>query len=351
MNLLLKSILLVLISVAPAIAQQDATNGVADPNVVLDASLANQQQSVTHFAPQFRQRIFWPLINNQLAAKDGNYLAQNEEELQTYYDLKMGYQYIDSEVIRKALNLESGQGIVVESCDESGKGYTAGFRKGDVVLKVKDEPVDTQYDFVIAITNLRKDEEGSATVRRQGKDVRLDFSIDPVNIKKSYRWIIGVSVDEMPELLHAHLGVTGAVVTAITDDSPAEKMSIKVNDIIAKINDSEIANLDDLRKAVQASKGEPVTLDLLRAGNKMTLELTPKKVENDLSIRWDEPAVSAYYRAAQLQNAGVDYFVPTAVDTIVTKANVAKAQTLESLSQQVAELRELVEQLKEAIDK
>jgi serine protease Do len=84
----------------------------------------------------------------------------------------------------------------------------------------------------------------------------------------------------------AMLGVTtnddekGARVTDVTKESAAEKIGLKEDDIITKINDQEIKNPDDLSEAISKHKpGEKVTVHWLRdkKEQKATAELTKWK--------------------------------------------------------------------------
>lgn len=84
----------------------------------------------------------------------------------------------------------------------------------------------------------------------------------------------------------AMLGVTtekddkGARVTDVTDESAAEKIGLKEDDIITKIDDKEIKNPDDLSSAISKHKpGDKVTVQWLRdkKEQKATAELSKWK--------------------------------------------------------------------------
>lgn len=301
-------------------------------------------RSELHTNAVYDQILWRNLANKDLVAKDGNYLAQDKDELQTYYDLKMDYEYIESDLIRKQLRLNSGEGILVQTCDDTGQGYAAGFREGDLVLTVGDQPVDTQYDFVIAVTKLRGEHGAKAAVRRDGKKVEFDFYIEPVKQEASYRWIIGVMVESTSELLESHLGIQGAVVTGVTAGGPAEKMSIRPNDIVLRIDNYDIHNLGDLGKAVQASKGKMIKIELLRAGNKMSLELKPKKLEskNTPPVGFDR-IVKDSIRWRYVPQAQKTFFIP---ETNVAGRYQNTLQLMESLGKQIKRLQEQIESLK-----
>ena len=219
------------------------------------------------------------LNSGMFASSDGQYLAQSEKELQTYYDLGMTYQYIESPVIRQQLQLADDEGIIILSTKEDADGHRIGFRQGDLVLKVDDRPVDTQYDLVIALNEKRGDNT-SVVLRREGIVQDLDFELSAVQIKPKKRWIIGVSVDEMDETLRTHLQSSGVVISSVTEDGPAQKMGLQIHDVITKIDDTDVEDLAGLRSAVQASNGSALTLQLIRSGNQMSVQLTPVQADD-----------------------------------------------------------------------
>lgn len=253
-----------------------------------------------------------------------------------YYDLKLEYEDIKSDNVRRLLKLENGQGVIVANCDESGQGFAAGFRKGDVVLSVGEESIGNQYDFVISVNELRGQKDAIATVFRNRAEMELEFKIDPIQERPAHRWIIGVSVEETSELLQTHLGVQGVSVTGVNSGSPAEKMNLLVHDIILKINQQKVQTLDDLRLAVQPSKGKTVSMDLLRKGNRMTLELTPMKVEERVEREVD--AVASYRWSCLAPDKRI-------ADPVAKYEQVTEMMT--KLSKQVQQLQQQIEQLKQ----
>lgn len=68
---------------------------------------------------------------------------------------------------------------------------------------------------------------------------------------------------------------TGALVQSITADSPAEAAGLERGDIIVRIDDSEIASVEDVFIAVRAHKvGETIPVRIVRDGESMTLQVT-----------------------------------------------------------------------------
>jgi len=67
----------------------------------------------------------------------------------------------------------------------------------------------------------------------------------------------------------------GAVVSDVTSGGPAGKAGIKVNDVVTKVNDQQIASADSLVAAIRSYKpGTTVTLTYVRGGQTATTQVT-----------------------------------------------------------------------------
>lgn len=94
---------------------------------------------------------------------------------------------------------------------------------------------------------------------------------------------LGVSTDEAPEALTAQLKLNpgvGLVVSHVVENSPASKAELKVNDLLIRLNDQELVHPAQLRKLVHTRKpGDKITLQLMRAGEKHSVEVTLAQTE------------------------------------------------------------------------
>ena len=294
--------------------------------------------------------LFWHDMS--LTSKDGEYLAQTKSELQTYYDLGLTYQYIDSPLIRQQLQLPESEGILVQSAKENGEGYQAGLRAGDLVLRVQDEPVDTQYDFVIALDKNRG-KSTEAKLKRDGVVFDLAVELSPIQSKK--RWILGVAGDKLSEALQIHLKQTGVIVNLVTKDGPAEGAGIEVNDIIVKIDDEDIGSLDDLRNAVQKTEGGETKVTLMRAG--VLMELTMMPVEHEYSGANRQLAISRFLTNQRNINSKsvVEYqlYSPLVLNARKSEESSDNDEQTESSSEEPSfdELLHQIEMLKNQVEK
>jgi putative serine protease PepD len=90
------------------------------------------------------------------------------------------------------------------------------------------------------------------------------------------RPFLGVTYTMLDETSAAANGlVVGAVVTAITSGSPADRAGIKVHDVITKVNDQAIDDQHPLKDVLrQYAPGTKVTVAVYRGGKTQTLQVT-----------------------------------------------------------------------------
>jgi len=70
--------------------------------------------------------------------------------------------------------------------------------------------------------------------------------------------------------------IKGLKISGVTAGSPAEKAGLQAGDIIVKLNQRTIENIYDYTYAIDSlSVGKPVPIEVLRAGQRLVLQLTP----------------------------------------------------------------------------
>ena len=136
------------------------------------------------------------------------------------------------------------------------------------------------YGEVVGITNAKySGSSGSgASIDNIGFAIPMDdvYNIITSIIEKGYieKPYIGVSVISVSDETQKYGLPQGAAVQSLTDDGPAKAAGLQVNDIITKVNDTEITSSNDLVKTISACKpGDRITLTLYRQGQTMEISL------------------------------------------------------------------------------
>ena len=195
------------------------------------------------------------------------------------------------QLLRKHLKLEDKPALVVvtrdfmqedeENAENSDGNDAASLEVGDVILQVNGKDVSDVVTFTRDLV-LMKDKSLVIAGIRQGE--RVDLSVDTALIAPVQApYQIGVQVEEPSEALRSHLQLfanEGVIVTSVVEDSPASTAEIAVHDILLRADGVRLTSLEDLRKTVQASQGEEMSLTLMRAGSEMEVTVKPEQEQS-----------------------------------------------------------------------
>ncbi len=129
---------------------------------------------------------------------------------------------------------------------------------------------------------------GGSSMGGEGGNVGIGFAV-PSNMAKQVmdqliktgkvsRGYMGVSLQNMDPALAQSLGIKGdkgAVVGDVTPGAPGAKAGLKSMDVITAINGKKVDGSDDLTmNVISHQPGETVTLDVVRDGKPMTIQVT-----------------------------------------------------------------------------
>ena len=96
---------------------------------------------------------------------------------------------------------------------------------------------------------------------------------------------LGVKIQSVTEDIAESLGVpedTGALVSAVTPNSPAEKAGLKAGDVILKFDGKDVTTMRGLPKLVaQAPIGKSVAVELMRKGERQVLPVEVGRLEDE----------------------------------------------------------------------
>ena len=141
-----------------------------------------------------------------------------------------------------------------------------------------------------ALINLNGELVGinAAIISRSGGNLGIGFAI-PSNMAKSImeqivefgevkRGLLGVGIQDITDGIAEEFDLDfnkGAMVTAVTPKSAAEKAGVQIEDIITKVNDEEITSSSDLRNTIGLLReGDKVNIELYRNGKRKKLKAT-----------------------------------------------------------------------------
>jgi len=163
--------------------------------------------------------------------------------------------------------------------------------------------------------------------------------------KTASGWL-GVLTDNLSEPMLTALNIDhGVLVTDVTAESPAAKAGLQAGDVIVSLDGQKTGDVSDLRLAVRARPDKKVVIAIRRRGKdkKLTATLETRELgEHTLNFQWPampEQAVREARRA--LSNLGPD----------IKKGLERYDGTLDSLREQVMELRRELDSLRVEVQK
>ena len=87
---------------------------------------------------------------------------------------------------------------------------------------------------------------------------------------------IGTQAARLPEALAAANGQAHALlVSSVQPDSAAERAQLGIGDLLLSLGGERLTSAGSLQAALEDAEGRPTTLELLRAGQRLSVEVTP----------------------------------------------------------------------------
>jgi len=190
--------------------------------------------------------------------------------------------------MRALLDLPEDRGVVVTDVAPESAAAEAGLKPHDILLKLGEDPVNGPSDLD---ERFRDGGQGPVAVQllRGGKETTVQVA--PRKPAGTTRYFIGIAVVPLSDALRSHLDVPegrGVIAGDVQPDSPAAKAGIKPNDILLTVDGKPVREVADLVRRIQEIKDKAATVELLRGGETMTVEVTPEK--RDVPPPADEPA-------------------------------------------------------------
>ncbi len=203
---------------------------------------------------------------------------------------------------QEALELESGEGVLVEGVVDGSAADKAGLKEQDVIITFDGQEVDDSDQLRGLIAEHQPGDKVKVKVIRSGKEKNLtvalgkssdledfeinlpdipgpgDFHTYSFSIPSFNRARMGVSISDLTEQLGSFFGVKegkGALITEVVEDSPAEKAGLKAGDVIVRIDGDKVNSTSDVYEALEGKeKGDQVNVEVIRDKGSHSLTVT-----------------------------------------------------------------------------
>jgi len=183
----------------------------------------------------------------------------------------IGIQLQPLQDLEKFYDMAGGKGVLIANVDKDSPAASVGLKSEDILLAIDDKPVNARFpEQLAAVRKLLSDYKIGTTlklqVRHPGKTEPITVSVTTEKLESKITeeqsiaaW--GLSVREVTRayIREQRLPyVRGALVTGTRPGSPGDTALIHTGDIIIKVDDKPVANIEELQAAVakwQKSRG------------------------------------------------------------------------------------------------
>ncbi|MBN8837459.1 MAG: PDZ domain-containing protein [Sphingobacteriia bacterium] len=177
-------------------------------------------------------------------------------------------------------------GVKVTEVSKESAAEKAGIKTGDIITKLGNNKIITETDLQKAIATYKPGDEVNITFLRNGKEQKATAKLQANNSTETkifrfnnddFNFDFGPHFEEdfMAMSRKPKLGLTiqdveegsGVKVIGIDENSVAAKSGLQKDDVVTKINDQEVKNVDDLRAALKDVKeGDSFSIEYNRKG-------------------------------------------------------------------------------------
>ena len=185
---------------------------------------------------------------------------------------------------RKAWNLKSRKGSLIEQVEPGTPADKAGLERYDVIVEFNGQPVKNSHDLSFKIAEAEPGKKVEIKVIRDGKEkiltaklVELSTGDEIEQPEASSGQDLGISVSNMTPRIARRLGVNteeGVLITDIRQYSEANRKGLQVYDVIIEANRQRVKDVDDLRAVIKKlDAGDSLVLLIRRETNGEPREL------------------------------------------------------------------------------
>ena len=164
---------------------------------------------------------------------------------------------------KKSANIPDGQGVYVTGVANNGAALSAGIKKGDFITGINGVNVSSSSEMVEQITRYKPGDKITITYNRDGKSRSTNVTLrnnagtyDVVKEDNSTISKLGAEFTTLDAKKAKEYDVSGGIVVKKINQDGAISDQTRMRDgfIIAKINDKEVKNVDEMKKAIGSSK-------------------------------------------------------------------------------------------------
>lgn len=175
-------------------------------------------------------------------------------------------------------------------------------------------------------------------------------------------FMIGIELGEIPEGFHELIGIepnTGVIIKLVMNGKPAEKAGLKKHDLILELNAKKVTSPQQIQEMIKAARDSKLALVIRRGKETLEIAVTPEKTKQP-----EDRTLKIRVKRTDLDGDGIEDNVIQGIHSFDhriigpgmlmqagshNKEIEALKQQIKELTKQQAEMKALLESVKELI--
>jgi serine protease Do len=183
----------------------------------------------------------------------------------------LSVQNIDAQ-LAQYLNLPSASGVVAHDIEPTGPAASAGVQEGDLILSIDKRNIASIADYESIMRGLPSGQRIELRYNRDGKEVSIPIktTVFPENLAMKFAYKqLGVKVEDISNKKNLSQRIPaneGVIISEIDPQCDLARIGVRPGDIISQINDADIVNLEDFKKAIVKNRWKESLVVLIQRG-------------------------------------------------------------------------------------
>jgi serine protease Do len=199
------------------------------------------------------------VVNELLRAGEVRFPWIGVEVQELTPDLKSAFQLRDHE-----------RGILVSDIARDSPAEKAGLKRGDLLTRIHNIPLKEISDYRDALSEFTPGEQLRVSIFRKGQELSVSIQptvFPPERAVELFYTRTGIQPQDLDRKTMKEYGLNGGVmVEKVRRNSEAGRIGLQPGDLILKVNDSPVVNLEELKKVVSRAHHQASITLLVRRG-------------------------------------------------------------------------------------
>jgi serine protease Do len=188
--------------------------------------------------------------------------------------------------LKEAMDLPSMEGVLISDVVDDTPASRAGIKAGDVIFEFDGKEVTDMASFRILVASTNVGKEVKLKVYRDGKEKQLKVTIGEMPEEQTVaqetpgqEYELGLTVVNVTDPRAQRFepkAASGVLIINIASGTPADKAGFNVGDVIIRIGNKNVPNVDEYRNTIKGLQPDkPVIFHVQRGERKLYIAVTP----------------------------------------------------------------------------